>query len=105
MNGSIIAYSPTTRQHSSATPHTATPIATTLCQHLPKSFFTRPAEVFAPDLIGCLLVKCQADGELVWGVIVETEAYCQSEPARPAEAASTPATKPCLVCLGGFMWL
>ena len=35
----------------------------------------------APDLIGCLLVKRQADGELLWGVIVETEAYCQSEPA------------------------
>ena len=35
----------------------------------------------APDLIGCLLVKCQPDGEQLWGVIVETEAYCQSEPA------------------------
>jgi DNA-3-methyladenine glycosylase len=37
--------------------------------------------VVAPDLIGCLLVKRQPDGELLWGVIVETEAYCQSEPA------------------------
>ncbi|MEY2645884.1 MAG: hypothetical protein RLZZ611_2533 [Cyanobacteriota bacterium] len=35
----------------------------------------------APDLIGCLLVKRQANGELLWGVVVETEAYCQSEPA------------------------
>jgi len=26
-------------------------------------------------------VKRQPDGELLWGVIVETEAYCQSEPA------------------------
>ena len=26
-------------------------------------------------------MKRQADGELLWGVIVETEAYCQSEPA------------------------
>jgi DNA-3-methyladenine glycosylase len=43
--------------------------------------FARPAEVVAPDLIGCLLVKRQPDGELLWGVIVETEAYCQSEPA------------------------
>jgi DNA-3-methyladenine glycosylase len=32
-------------------------------------------------LIGCLLVKRQAKGVLLWGVIVETEAYCQSEPA------------------------
>jgi DNA-3-methyladenine glycosylase len=32
----------------------------------------------APDLIGCLLVKRQPYGELLWGVIVETEAYCHS---------------------------
>jgi len=32
-------------------------------------------------LIGCLLVKSQSDDELLWGVIVETEAYCQPEPA------------------------
>ena len=35
----------------------------------------------APDLIGCRLVKRQADGDLLWGVIVESEAYSQSEPA------------------------
>ena len=44
-------------------------------------FFARPAEVVAPELVGCLLLKRQADGALLWGVIVETEAYCQSEPA------------------------
>ncbi len=49
--------------------------------HLPKSFFARPAEQVAPELIGCLLVKRQADGVLLWGVIVETEAYSQEEPA------------------------
>ena len=27
------------------------------------------------------MLKRQANGELLWGVIVETEAYCQSEPA------------------------
>jgi DNA-3-methyladenine glycosylase len=59
----------------------ATPIATKSSQHLPQSFFARPAEVVAPELIGCLLVKRQPTGELLWGVIVETEAYCQSEPA------------------------
>ena len=48
---------------------------------LSKSFFARPAEVVAPELIGCLLVKRQASGELLWGVIVETEAYSQEEPA------------------------
>jgi len=62
----------------------ATSIAATSFQHLPalpRSFFARPAEVVAPELIGCLLVKRQPNGELLWGVIVETEAYCQSEPA------------------------
>ncbi|MCP9830388.1 DNA-3-methyladenine glycosylase [Synechococcus sp. HJ21-Hayes] len=60
-------------------------MATALSLHwhrpLPQSFFARPAEVVAPELIGCLLVKRQSSGELLWGVIVETEAYCQSEPA------------------------
>ena len=62
-------------------PHQATPIATTLPQHLPKNFFARPADQVAPALIGCLLVKRQAEGELLWGVIVETEAYSQDDPA------------------------
>ena len=48
---------------------------------LPASFYARPAEVVAPDLIGCLLVKLQVDGALLWGLIVETEAYSQAEPA------------------------
>ena len=49
--------------------------------HLTQSFFARPAEVVAPELIGCLLLKRQADGELLWGMIVETEAYSQDDPA------------------------
>ncbi len=48
---------------------------------LPRSFFRRPAEVVAPELIGCLLVKRLATGALLWGAIVETEAYSQAEPA------------------------
>ena len=48
---------------------------------LPLSFFARPAEVVGPDLVGCRLVKRQADGGLLWGVIVETEAYSQDDPA------------------------
>jgi len=47
-----------------------TPKATTPSQHLPQSFFCRPTEVIAPELIGCLLVKCQPAGELLWGLIV-----------------------------------
>ncbi len=48
---------------------------------LPTAFFARPAEVVGPELIGCLLVKRQPDGAPLWGVIVETEAYSQAEPA------------------------
>jgi DNA-3-methyladenine glycosylase len=73
-----------TRQHSSAKTYQATPIATPSTHALPvlpQSFFARPAELVAPELIGCLLVKRQADGELLWGVIVETEAYSQDESA------------------------
>ena len=63
----------------------ATPIATQRIAKdfpaLPHSFFCRPAEVVGPDLVGCRLVKCQADGSLLWGVIVETEAYSQEDSA------------------------
>lgn len=59
----------------------ATPIAANPLPVLPQSFFARPAEQFAPELIGCLLMKRQEDGELLWGVVVETEAYSQGKPA------------------------
>jgi DNA-3-methyladenine glycosylase len=49
--------------------------------------------VVAPELIGCLLVKRQAGGELLWGVIVETEAYCQSEPACHGHRRRTPSSE------------
>ena len=60
---------------------------------LPPSFFVRPAEVVAPELIGCLLVKRQADGELLWGVIVETEAYSQDDPACHGYRRRTPSNE------------
>jgi len=60
---------------------------------LPKAFFARPAEQVAPDLIGCLLVKRQPSGELLWGVIVETEAYSQEEPACHGYRRRTPSNE------------
>ena len=48
---------------------------------LDKSFFSRPAELVAPDLIGCKFFKRDPNGQIIWGVIVETEAYSQNEPA------------------------
>jgi len=68
----------------SCTSPQATPIATTTFQPptaLPPEFFCRPAQEVAQELIGCLLINRQAGGELLGGVVVETEAYCQCEPA------------------------
>ena len=48
---------------------------------MPFHFFCRSAEEVAPDLIGCRLVKKNPKGKLLWGVIVETEAYSEDEPA------------------------
>ena len=48
---------------------------------LPCSFFARSAEQVAVELVGCLLVRRCDDGSCRWGVVVETEAYCQSDPA------------------------
>ena len=47
----------------------------------------------APELIGCLLVKRQADGELLRAVIVETEAYSQEEPACHGHRRRTPSNE------------
>ena len=72
----------------------ANPIATQSIRQdfpaLPHAFFCRPAEVVAPELIGCRLVKRQDDGDLLWGVIVETEAYSQDDPACHGYRRRTP---------------
>ncbi len=60
---------------------------------LSRAFFGRPAELVAPELIGCLLVKRQPSADLLWGVIVETEAYCQSEPACHGHRRRTPSNE------------
>ncbi len=54
-----------------------------LKDHFPlkTDFFKRPSSKVAPDLIGCLLLKRERNNDLTWGVIVETEAYSQSEEA------------------------
>ena len=71
----------------------ATPIATKALPVLPQSFFARPAEQVAPDLIGCRLVKRQPSGALLCGVIVETEAYSQDEPACHGFRRRTPSNE------------
>ena len=48
---------------------------------LPMTFFSRPTNDVARELIGKLLVHERRDGERLVGRIVETEAYTQDEPA------------------------
>jgi DNA-3-methyladenine glycosylase len=67
---------------SAAVPHpTAGALPSEAERPLPQEFFARPAERVAPDLVGCLLVRRLQEGGHVWGMVVETEAYCQSEEA------------------------
>jgi DNA-3-methyladenine glycosylase len=55
---------------------------------LPAGFYARPVLAVAEDLIGCVV---EHDGSS--GVIVETEAYHESEPACHAFAGLTPRTR------------
>jgi DNA-3-methyladenine glycosylase len=55
---------------------------------LPRSFYDRPVLEVAPELIGCVVTHGGTSG-----VIVETEAYHESEPASHAYAGLTPRTE------------
>ena len=55
---------------------------------LPREFYDRPVLEVAPDLVGCVV----SHGDLS-GVIVETEAYHQIEPACHAYVGLTPRTE------------
>jgi DNA-3-methyladenine glycosylase len=55
---------------------------------LPADFYSRPVLEVAPDLIGCTV-----EHEDTAGVIVETEAYHESEPASHAFSGLTPRTR------------
>ncbi|MBC1261720.1 DNA-3-methyladenine glycosylase [Synechococcus sp. BSF8S] len=48
---------------------------------LTPAFFARPADRVGPDLVGCVLWQRREDGRFLRGLVVETEAYSQSEPA------------------------
>lgn len=45
------------------------------------SWLARPSPEVAPDLIGCTLVRHFEDGQIIRGLIVETEAYAPGDPA------------------------
>ena len=44
-------------------------------------WLARPSTSVAPDLLGCWLVRQFPDGEIIRGMIVETEAYAPGDPA------------------------
>lgn len=64
-----------------------------MVEALPPAFFHRPADCVAPELLGCRLLCRQADGALLVGVIVETEAYSQAEPACHGHRRRTPSNE------------
>jgi DNA-3-methyladenine glycosylase len=62
-------------------------------QTLPPDFYARPVVEVARDLIGCVVEHIPAGEHPVSGVIVETEAYHESEPACHAFVGLTPRTR------------
>jgi DNA-3-methyladenine glycosylase len=60
---------------------------------LPRKFYDRPVVEVARELIGCVVEHAPGDGPPTSGVIVETEAYHESEPACHAFAGLTPRTQ------------
>jgi DNA-3-methyladenine glycosylase len=48
---------------------------------IPSEWFDRSAIIIAPELIGCTLVRQLTDGSQLRGMIVETEAYQEGDPA------------------------
>lgn len=53
-------------------------------------WLARPSTDVAPDLVGCTLVRQMAGGQIVRGLIVETEAYAPGDPACHAYRQRTP---------------
>jgi DNA-3-methyladenine glycosylase len=60
---------------------------------LPAGFYARPVIEVASELIGCVVEHLPENGPPASGVIVETEAYHESEPACHAFIGLTPRTR------------
>jgi DNA-3-methyladenine glycosylase len=59
-------------------------------QIVESSWLARPSTEVAPDLVGCILVRQMPDGQILRGLIVETEAYTPEDPACHAYRQRTP---------------
>lgn len=57
---------------------------------LPPAFYARNAVTVARELLGATLVHALADGTLLAGTIVETEAYREDDPASHSHRGPTP---------------
>lgn len=57
-------------------------------------WLARPSIEVAPDLIGCTLVRQFSNGQIIKGLIVETEAYGPNDPACHAYRRQTPRNQP-----------
>jgi DNA-3-methyladenine glycosylase len=57
---------------------------------LPQAFFEREVDEVARDLLGCMLLHRVARGPGVGGLIVETEAYSEDDPASHSFGGPTP---------------
>lgn len=55
--------------------------STTFSQIVEPNWLARPSTSVAPDLLGCKLVRQLPNGEIIRGLIVETEAYAPGDPA------------------------
>lgn len=55
--------------------------STTFSQIVEPNWLARPSTLVAPDLLGCTLVRQLPNGEIIRGLIVETEAYAPGDPA------------------------
>ncbi len=62
-------------------------------QPLPRAFYEQPTVEIAPQLLGHLLVRRLPNGDLLSGIIVETEAYPHGDPALYAYQSPTPRTQ------------